>query len=239
MRKSATLLLIAILVLSSLVMVGSVFAQSTSKSSVPEFTLEYVDNSYDVSPTATATTDPYTNKTTTTTIPGRHVENKTIEATIKNNLGASYYNFRYKGHYENEWNYFPFDPNASLPYYLADAYGVPYEASTSEYSVVTLPLYFLEGVTKGGEIDVQVQALFGDFRAEPYGHLGPLPAPTYDFYFEGTAGDWSNTQTVQFGEIQTPEPSPTPNQELTIDIAIVAVVIIVGIGLLIYLIKRK
>ena len=243
MSKSAPLLLITVLVLSSSVMVGSAFAQSTPKSSVPEFTLEYVDNSYDVSPTATATTDPYTNKTTTTTIPGRHVENKTIEATIKNNLGASYYNFRYKGHYENEWNYYPFDPNASLPYYLADAYGVPYEASTTEYTVVTLPPYFLEGVTEGGEVDVQVQALFGAFRAEPYGHFVPLPAPTYDFYFEGTTSDWSNTQTVQFGEIQTPSPSPPPlAHELgntIVDIAIVAVVLGAMFGLLVYFRKRK
>jgi hypothetical protein len=238
MSKLGSLLFTAILVLFSLIVVSSTFAQSTPKSSAPEFTLEYVDNSYDVPPTATSTTDPYTNKTTTTTSPGRHVENKTIEATIKNNLGASYYNFRYKGHYENEWSYYPFDPNASLAYMFPDAYSVPYKASTSNYTVASLPSYFFKDIPESGEVDVQVQALFGDFKAEPYGHIG-LPAPTYDFYFKGTASDWSNTQTVQFGEIQTPEPSPMPNQELTIDIAIVAAVIIVGIGVLIYLIKRK
>jgi len=237
MRKSATLLLIAVLALSSLVIAGSAFAQSTSKS-VPEFTLEYVDNSYDVPPTATSTTDPYTNETITQTILGRHVENKTIEATIRNNLGASYYNFRYKGHYEDEWSYYPFDPDASLAYMLPDAYAVPYEASTTEYTVAALPSYFFEGIAEGGEIDVQVQALIGDFRAEPYGHIG-LPVATYDFYFEGTASDWSSTQTVSFGEIQTPEPSPTPNQELTINIAIIGAVIVAGLALLIYLVKRK
>ena len=135
--------LIAVFTVSSLAMVSSVFAQSTTKPSVPEFTVRYVDNSYDVPPKTTSTTDPYTNETTTTTILGYHVENKTIEATINNNIGASYYNFRYKGHYEDEWSYYPFDPDRSLPYFLSDAYSVPNQASTASYTVVALPRLFL------------------------------------------------------------------------------------------------
>ena len=44
MRKRATLLLIAVLVLSTLIMVKSAFAQSTNKPSVPKFTLQLEDN---------------------------------------------------------------------------------------------------------------------------------------------------------------------------------------------------
>jgi hypothetical protein len=231
---------------------GTLFFGTVHATSVPEFTLKYVDYSYDVPPKATITTDPYTNETLTTTIPGRHVENKTIEATINNNIGASYYNFRYKGRYENEWRYYPFYPNSSLPYFFADAYSVPYQASTSSYTVAALPSYFFKNI-EHGEVDVQVQALFGDFRAEPFGHIG-LPAPTYDFYFEGTTSDWSGTQTTTIGGIQTPTPSPatTPTppptpysevqlteQEIIIGVAAVAVVIGAGLGFLIYLIKRK
>ena len=106
MSKLATLLLVAVLAVSSLIMVSSAFAESSTPS-VPEFTLKYADYSYDVPPKTTTSTDPYTNETITTTIPGRHVENKTIEATINNNIGASYYNFRYKGRYEDEWRYIP------------------------------------------------------------------------------------------------------------------------------------
>jgi hypothetical protein len=204
-----------------------------------------VDNSYDVPPKTTTTTDPYTNETITTTIPGYHVENKTIEATINNNIGASYYNFRYKGSYTNKWNYYPFDPNASLPYFLSDSYSVPYKASTSSYTVAALPPYFFKDVPEGGKVDVQVQALFGNFRAEPFGHIG-LPAPTYDFYFEGTTSDWSETQTITFGESQTPTPSPTnytatrlTEQEIIAGAVITAAVIVAFLGLLIYLIKRK
>jgi len=249
MSKFATLLLIAVLAVSSLIMVSSAFAQSTTKPSVPEFTLKYVDYSYDVPPKTTTSTDPYTNETITTTIPGSHVENKTVEVTINNNIGASYFNFRFKGRYENEneWRYHPFSPSA-LGYMLPDAYSVPYKASTSSYTVAALPSYFFKDISEGGEVDVQVQALFGDFRAEPYVHIG-LPFATYDFYFEGTTSGWSSTQTITVGEGQTPtSPSstmPTPHsglqaeQEIIIGVAIVAVVVGVGLGLLIYLIKRK
>jgi hypothetical protein len=264
MSKLATLLLVAVLAVSSLIMVSSAFAESSTPS-VPEFILKYADYSYDVPPKTTTSTDPYTNETITTTIPGRHVENKTIEATI-NNIGASYYNFRYKGYYENEneWRYHPFSPS-SLGYMLPDAYSVPYKASTSSYTVAALPSYFFKDISEGGEVDVQVQALFGDFRAVLYGPgIPPKSGPTYDFYFEGTTSDWSSTQTIQIGESQaatlspvTPTPTapntptsptstaPTPNsglqaeQEIIIGVAIVAVVIGAGLGLLIYLIKRK
>ena len=43
MSRSAVLMLFALLVLSGLVMVDSVFAQSIPKPSVPEFTVELVD----------------------------------------------------------------------------------------------------------------------------------------------------------------------------------------------------
>jgi hypothetical protein len=255
MGKSTALLLIPILALASLIMVESVFAQSIAKPSVPEFTLQYVDYSYDVLPKTTTTTNPYTNETTTTTIPGYHVENKTIQATISNNIGASYYNFRYKGTYADKWNYYQFDPDSRRGYNLYDSFYVPYEASNSSYTAATLPSYFFKDVPEGGEVDFQVQALFGDFDAEPWGHLWPLE-PTYDFRFTGTTSDWSETQTITFGESQTPTPSPatTPTQtptatpyqepqlteqEIIIGAAIAVVVIGAGLGLLIYLIKRK
>ncbi len=197
MRKCAVLLLIIELVsLAATVEVSC--AQSAPNSSVPELTIRIAAYPYDVPSTNTTTIDPYTGKETVTTQPGYHVENKTIEAVIKNNLGASYYNFRYKGHYahEDEWNYEPFNPTSSgLPYFLADAFSVPFPASTSSYTV--LSLYFLErlSVPEDGKIDVQVQALFGSFRAVPYGHVIDVGGPTYDFYFTGTAGNWSETVT--------------------------------------------
>jgi len=132
---------------------------------------------------------------------------------------------------------------------LPDAFGVPYQASNSSYTVAALPSYFFKDVPEGGEVDVQVQALFGDFHAEPYVHLVPLPAPTYDFYFVGTKSDWSETQTIRIGESQSPSPEPTTptsynepqpsEQEVILGAAITVALLGAGLGLLIYLIKRK
>ncbi|MCL5877312.1 MAG: hypothetical protein M1540_05820 [Candidatus Bathyarchaeota archaeon] len=205
MRKTSALALIIVLVASGLMLVESASAQS-SYPAITEFSLKYVDHSYDVAPTTTSSTDPYTGKTTTTTTPGYHVENKTIEVVIKNPSGASYYNFRYKGHYEDKWTYYPFSPSSS-GYSLGDTYSVPYQASTSSYTVAALPSYFVQSITQGGEGDVQVQALYGSFRAVPYGHIQPIPGgPTYDFYFEGETSEWSSTQTITI-----PETSPSPS----------------------------
>jgi hypothetical protein len=100
-KKSPLSAFLTAILVAGLVLVGAMgfgTAQaSTDVNGVPDFTLRYVDNSYDVPPKTTTSTDPYTNEITTTTIPGYHVENKTVEAVIKNNIGASHYNFRYKG----------------------------------------------------------------------------------------------------------------------------------------------
>ena len=55
MGKLSTLLFIAVLALSSLVMVDSAFAQSIPKTSVPEFTVKFVNASYTIT-----TTNSYT-----------------------------------------------------------------------------------------------------------------------------------------------------------------------------------
>jgi hypothetical protein len=169
-----------------------------STSSAPIFSLKFVDNSYYVQPTTTSTTDPYTGNVTTTTKAGYLVENKTIQAVIANNLEASYYNFRFKGHYSDQWSYFPSDPNIFDGYNHMDSYSVPCQADSSS-SYTTIALTFLpSNVPVNGQLDVQVQALFGGYRAVPYGHFVPLPAPTYDFYFNGTVSSWSNSQTLVY-----------------------------------------
>lgn len=213
-NKSLTLLLIAAIVASSLLFIQLASAQSTP--TVTDFTLQYVDNSYDTPPTTTSTKDPYTGEVTTQTHPGSHIENKTVIATIRNPSGATYYNFRWKGYYDDVWHYYPFSPpSGNNTYGLWDTFSVPFPASTSTYTV--LSLYFLQqaSITTGGKIDIQVQVLYGDFRAEPYVHAGWVGGPTYDFYFEGQAGDWSSTQTVTYGKAS---PSPTVPEFPTIAI---------------------
>jgi hypothetical protein len=202
--KSWTLLLVIAIPFSSL-LIASTTAESTP--TVQEFTIKYVDNSYDTPPTTSSTQDPYNGQVTTTTHPGTHIENKTIIATIKNPSGATYYNFRWKGHYDTTWQYSPFNPDSEMPYFVADGYSVPFQASTSTYSKFWLS-FLPQQISADGSIDVQVQGLYGSFRTEPYVHAGWVGAPTYDFYFEGQAGDWSSTQTITYGEATT-APSPT------------------------------
>jgi hypothetical protein len=67
--KGLSLLFVVIITVSSLIMVESANAQSTSKPSVPEFTIETVSSPYDVPSTTTTTIDPYTGKETVTTQP--------------------------------------------------------------------------------------------------------------------------------------------------------------------------
>ena len=216
MNKALTLLLILALVASSLIMLSSVCAQTIPKPSVPEFTLKIVEHSYDVPPTTESTTDPYTNKTTTFTIAGYHVDYKTIDATINNN-GAFYYNFRYKPHYTDRWSYYPFNPEISTNYVVSSARDLSgmYNASTTDCTVISLG-FLNRNLPEEGQIDVQIQGLIGTFEQNSYGMIltdeKGKHFPTYNFVFSGKMSDWSSTQTITIGATSTsvsPSPDPT------------------------------
>jgi hypothetical protein len=220
MRTISGLVLLFILFLpvSILVMVRPASSEVTNPS-IPEFTLNYIDHSYNVTPTYG--TDPYTGKTVMTA-DGYHVDNRTIEVTIKNqlftlykdasgNYTSLYYVFRFKGHYENEWQYYPTyhieSGNSNYPTspFQSDARGDSYiNASSSDYTVVALPL--LENVPVGGQMDVQVIALIGHDNRIDWGY-------GYTTYtFRGESSDWSSTQTVTVGDSSfTTNPTATPS----------------------------
>ena len=65
----------------------------------------------------------------------------------------------------------------------------------SDYTVITLT-FLTEHIPEDGLVYVQVQALFGHYQKVPSGMHG-AGVPTYDFNFEGTTSDWSNTQTIK------------------------------------------
>jgi len=250
MSKPATLLLIAIFVLSNLVMVGSGFAQSMSKPSVPEFTLKLVAHPYDVP--STYEIDPYTGEKIITSY-GYREENKSIEVTIKNqpftstldssgNYTSLFYNVRYKGHYSDEWT--PSEQSLSTIFY---------NASNSDYTVISISLLKIGSVSIDGEIDFQVRALIGYSIAKAYGSILPPEMMIYH-EFIGQAGDWSNTQTISNSESQSSSPEPTiptspsqmpdeepelSEQDVILGIAITVAVLVAGLGLLVYLVKRK
>jgi hypothetical protein len=198
-------MLITVLTVSSLFMVSSVFAQSIPKPSVPEFTVKFIDRSYDVPVTYRTTTDPFTGKQVTTSSGGYHVTNMTIDVIIKNQhfipvdlhngtIIQLYYNVRAKGHFA-DWT-----PVSSGGYSFKRIL-----ASTSDYTVVT----FIIGsendmvmgranvyIPPGGQEDFQVQAQVG-YLVPGYsygGHVLPFP-PSYDFISFGESS-WSDVQTL-------------------------------------------
>jgi hypothetical protein len=210
--KGFSLLLVVILAVSSLLMVESATAQSIPKPSVPEFSVQFVDNSYDV-PT-TQTIDPYTGQEITNQ--GYHVEKKSIEVKIKNQPFETfkneydqtinlYYNIRIKGYFEENWTelYRP-------------VYGFPQQSKDSDYTVFS---YAWEEhgessigtweitLRAGAKADFQVEAMIG-YVAD----AGPFSDRSPREYFEGETSGWSSTQTITIGETSaSTSPSSIPS----------------------------
>ena len=246
MNKGGVLLLIILLAVSTLMLIESVSAQSIPKPSVPEFTLRIVARPYDVPPTATI--DPYTGKTVITQ-GGYHVENKSIDITIKNQKFSTndtvWYNVEYKGHYSTDWLTY----SSPIPNSIEFTSNIP--QSDSYYTIISVPVrndrtdetIFPER----GQVEFRVKALVGTFIWIPHGNLF---SDRIDF--DGEVGDWSPTQTITIGEntpTATPNASfpsqslspsesqnPTPNQsspqiviQLGIDWAPIATFVLLGV----------
>ncbi len=250
MNEKTIPILLVILAVSSLVLVGSSYAQSVPKPSVPEFSLKVVAHSYDVPPTYRI--DQYTGKNVTVQS-GYHVENKSIEITIKNQPFnpyedvdgkriALFYNISVKGHHEEAWNYCFNNPYRGL-----------LNASDGDYTIVTMPIGFhlevplggypLEGVDSGDQVDFRVSAQIGYYEIVYSGMFGPGFTPDFYYIFSGEASDWSNIQTLT---IAAPTESPlstatntwaTWQSEIVIGVAVL-VVLTIGVSLL-YLKRQR
>jgi hypothetical protein len=187
MSKRATLLLIAVLIVSSLIVVESAFAQS-----VPDFTLKFEAHPYDV-PT-TYGIDPYTGKNVTIE-EGYHARNETIIFTIKNQPFSNlFYNIRYKGHFGDVWT--------KLYSYEQYSSGSLVPQSNSAYTVISIPAKY--PFVNGAKIDFQVQAVRYHYVQVFISDHPMAPPPLNEighyeerFTLSGTSG-WSNTQTMTF-----------------------------------------
>jgi hypothetical protein len=260
--KSFSLLIILIIAVSSIIIVKTACAQSIPTPSVPEFSLKYVDNSYEVPPTSpTYTTDPYTGKQklVNSGYPSYHVDNRTIELWIKNqpytnSVGLTtyhiYYDVRLKGHFEQNW--FENKGNAVVLELASMPFTFNSTVTTSEYISNSVPLAtssnytvlsFNGNLDVGAQEDFQVKALIGHdskFWSAPKSwffevHGDYEPAIAFD-----NESDWSPTQTFT-------APTPTPNGSfyglnstaLTAIISVVVIIATVSAGLLVYFKKRR
>jgi hypothetical protein len=199
----------AIFVLSN---VALVYAQTTIPTpSVPEFTLKYIDNSYDVPTTTTtfSTIDPYTNRTITrnATQQGYHVTKLDVEVTIKNqpfpstingNNSNLYYDIAAAPHFGNyTFSY----PNVQSPDSLT-------LQSSTEYTVVNVSA---NSFPPSGEVDFRVSAILGyTYRHSIPDHILPI----YSDVFVYAASNWTDAQTITIPE--TPSESPSPIIEITL-----------------------
>ena len=252
----------------SLLTVKPASAQSIPKPSVPTFTVQYIIYTSYLAPTSTI--NPYTGQNETTSYGGQ-VDNQTIEFTIKNqpftpftdssgNYIGLYYNFRFKGHYGDEWTFYPFNVFHNLvtnqsQVQTTHSYGpftggpfVYYSASNSDTTVLSIELTTLTNyptgtqIPNGSLVDFQVQAQIGHIDDIPSGMLAG------DFYkFIGKSSDWNNTQTISINynsnsTVSTTSPNPTSTPtvpEFQLWTIPLLLIIIEVAGLLVYHKKHK
>ena len=217
MRKSTTFLFILILMLSRIIMVESSFAQTSTSTpsstniptpSVPEFTVKFVNSSYEVP--ASYSIDPYTGKNMTT--PSYYVENSYIIITITNQPFTPYvidsngnrvnllYNVRMRGQYTENWTNLY---NNLMDYPLS---------SVSNYTVLSFPVNTNASnslsIPAGTQVDFQVEAMIG------YGQV--FEGFGTPLIFHGEISNWSSTQTITINHDSTAVNSSTsPNSTLT------------------------
>lgn len=204
-KKSLALIVIFSIALPTLSMlvITPANAQSLPTPAVPEFTVRLVNNSYSTQPTITTTTDPYTGKQTTKTVPGQYVENDYIEVSIKNQAFTPYtinyhnidnrtvnlyFNVRSKGHFSQDWNVTPQGGGSSQ-----------IENYSSQYTLIKL---YVNNVPALAQIDFEAQAFIGYpvNQLDPY---SPLPPPNVwdpNIAMNGTVSSWSNPQTLTIGQ---------------------------------------
>jgi hypothetical protein len=184
------------------------------KPSVPQFSLKLIDNSYDTPPSST--TNSYTGVTTTK--PGYHVYNRSIEVTIKNqpftpytdangNKIDLYYRIEFKGHFGNdtEWNIF-------RSAWYQDSSHVQ---SKSGYTVVSHSIEEPTGSSlrypDGSQLDFRVEAFTGHWvERTAVEHVWGLHDP-YVAYDELSGYSIIQTITITSGSSST-----TPSQTATV-----------------------
>lgn len=231
LNKHLSVVLVAILALSSLLMIKPIDAQTIPKPSVPEFSVSLVDRSYTSPPKTYSKTDPYTNKTTTLTAPGDYVakftldvkiENQPYPSTIAGNSSTLYYNIRTKGYYAENWTEW-------YSYKYEDKL-LPAQSNSSKYTILSIPTHY----RVGDLVDIQVEAILG-YSYTYYLTDYFLPVPKTIFVFEESG--WSPTQTFTMPSLPGyNSPSPTfPAISVDLLLGIVAVIAIAALTAVILL----
>jgi len=205
-------------------------AQTIPKPSVPEFTLKYIDNSYEVQPTYGI--DPYTGKNVLTQ-DGFKVQNKSIEMKISNPPFTPYkdsnghllllvYEVRWKPHFGSEWDGFWLNYELATNSRFIGATEI-LETPNAQFTVFAFgfkgnngstPFYGtmrINDIPNDGQEDFQVRAYIGyvgSFSStDIYGRSND-----YTAWVTGESSGWSNLQTINIpdGSVSSSTPNPSP-----------------------------
>jgi hypothetical protein len=199
MSRRTALALVLVMVMSNacMLLIQPVNAQTTPTVSVPEFSVKFVDSSYNIP--ANTSIDPFTGKTVTT--PAQYINNQTIELSIKNqtipNETYLYYEIRMKGHYSQDWTNISFVQANPRSEYTILTYAIDGNNAPDQFTS------HLNQISSGGTADFQVQAQIMEYNTFPYSQSIPVFAVISE-------SDWTPTQTITI-----PASSISPNPTLT------------------------
>jgi hypothetical protein len=211
--KVCSIVILLALVASSLI-IAPILA--VTKPAIPEITVTYTDNSYDV-PSSTSV-DSFSGEITQH--PGYHVHNGSVQISIKNqqynsyydsngHLIKLYYHIRMKDHAATEWHYTD-DPTTKY-----------FSAHDTEYTSWYYPVtnnrigYTWDGITtQSGMADFEVEAFIGySTKVITNPNDIVLRPDDYHYDFTGEISGWSSTQTITIGSsITQSTPTASPNQ---------------------------
>ena len=210
--KSLVLTISVCLVLSGLIIVTTrpiIVQAAQNKLAAPEFSVKLVSHPYDVPTTTTVWVDPYTGEKTTTTNQGHHVENRSIEITIKNKPHTPrtnaegielnpYYRVQVKGSFSEEWKDFQITNGQTAHYTLSNVAN----QSKSEHTF----LYGSGDYPDDSKLDFRVQLIHGYL----YDVLAGRPIiPLYDIVADEES-DWSiQTLSINAETVSPTTPSTT------------------------------
>jgi hypothetical protein len=201
MSRIVALALITVLVISGMLWVGSVSAQSTPKPSIPELSLTLVDGAVRV----TIKNQPYVSYNDS-----------------EGHVFGLFYHLRMRDSAENNWHFFTYPVGG----YRAPDY---FPASDSEYTTMDIPYFgnslgfnWVDFTISSGKADFEVEALGGNSSLVNMSELSFQGSiDDYGYIFHGELSGWSDSQTIQFAYPQvTPTPLPTvsPTQVAPVDI---------------------
>ena len=232
----------------TLLLIKPANAQSIPKPPLPQFSLWYSDTVTIIPATVTSTTNPYSGKNTTTTIPAQQIENKEINVTITNQpfpptvngyTANLYFIVQDKPHFQNggfeqeSYYYFPINTTSAISGTLAanSGFSLP-PKSSGQTTILQFPTYSLN---PGDEEDFQVKAILGYYYTTQV-NIGGQTIPVYvnESLFAYQTSDWSPTQTFTMPSTSTPPPSnistPAPSRISSYELVIIILVVVI-IGL--------